>query len=74
VWLAMGVPLLDATRARVELGWAPQFDAAFALTDLIDGMAVGAGTESPALRPRSPLSGRIAAVARGRLPGHAARY
>jgi len=74
IWLAMNAPLLDSTRARVELGWAPQFDALTALTDLIDGLAAGAGTASPALRPRAPLPGRLAALARGRLPGHGEFY
>jgi UDP-glucose 4-epimerase len=74
IWLAMHAPVLDSTRARVELGWAPQYDALTALTDLVDGLATGAGTASPALRPRAPMPGRLAAIARGRLPGHGSRY
>jgi nucleoside-diphosphate-sugar epimerase len=74
VWLARHAPLLDTTRARAELGWTPRYDAVTALTDLIDGMAAGAGTASPALRPRASVPARLAAVARGRLPGHGARY
>jgi nucleoside-diphosphate-sugar epimerase len=74
LWLALRAPLLDATRARVELGWAPQYDALTALTDLIDGLAAGTGTTSPALRPRAPLTDRLVALARGQLPGHGARY
>ena len=66
IWLATHSPLLDSTRARVELGWAPQFDALTALTDLVDGMASGAGTSSPALRPRS--------LTPGTPPGHGSLY
>jgi hypothetical protein len=74
IWLGMRSPLLDATRARAELGWEPQYDALTTLTDLVDGLAAGAGTGSPALRPRAPLPRRMAAAARGRLPGYGTRY
>jgi nucleoside-diphosphate-sugar epimerase len=74
VWLGMKAPLMDASRARTELGWAPRFDAVTALTDLIDGMAAGAGTGSPALRPRAAVPDRLAELARGHLPGHGTRY
>jgi hypothetical protein len=74
VWLGMRSPLLSSARIRTELGWAPRLDAVAALTDLVDGMAIGAGTGSPALRPRAPMRDRLAALARGRLPGYGARY
>jgi nucleoside-diphosphate-sugar epimerase len=74
VWLGLRAPLLDSERARTELGWTPQFDAVTALTDLVDGMATGAGTLSPALRPRAPMPDRLAAIARGRLPGYGTLY
>lgn len=74
VWLGMRSPLLDSTRIRTGLGWRPRYDAVSALTDLVDGMAAGAGTGSPALRPRAPMPDRLAALARGRLPGYGARY
>jgi nucleoside-diphosphate-sugar epimerase len=51
--LAFNVPLLDCTRARAELGWAPKWTANEALTDLLEGVAHHAHTESPPLRPRS---------------------
>lgn len=55
-WLdmALAVPVLDATRIRSELGWAPRRTAADALEDLLEGMAVGQGTGSAPLRPASP--------------------
>jgi nucleoside-diphosphate-sugar epimerase len=74
VWMATQVPLMDTTRARTELGWTPRFDSLTALTDLLEGMAAGAGTTSPALRPRAMLADRVTAAARGRLPGHGTHY
>jgi UDP-glucose 4-epimerase len=49
--LAYGVPLLDASRARRELGWAPRYDAEHALRDIVEGIAEGAGIETPPLDP-----------------------
>ncbi|MDR7385670.1 NAD-dependent epimerase/dehydratase family protein [Promicromonospora iranensis] len=55
-WLdmAMSVPVLDTTRIRTELGWAPRRTAAQAVEELLAGMAVGQGTRSAPLRPASP--------------------
>jgi UDP-glucose 4-epimerase len=50
--LAFDSPLMDTTRARTELGWAPAVSATDALRGLVAGMAGGAGTSSPVLRPR----------------------
>jgi UDP-glucose 4-epimerase len=74
IWMATKVPLIDSARARTELDWVPRFDSLTALTDLIAGMAAGAGTQSPALRPRAAPADRLAALARGNLPGYGARY
>lgn len=54
-WLDMAftVPLLDTTRARDELGWAPQWSSTDALADVIEGVAEEAHTDSPPLRRRS---------------------
>jgi hypothetical protein len=52
VRLATAAPLLSTERAERELGWRPRMDALTALAELIDGMARGAGTPSPPLRPR----------------------
>ncbi|GAA1994993.1 NAD-dependent epimerase/dehydratase family protein [Nakamurella flavida] len=51
--LAFGVPLLDTTRARDVLGWAPTVDARRALGELIEGMRDRDATASPVLRRRS---------------------
>jgi UDP-glucose 4-epimerase len=50
-WLDMGleVPLMDSTRARRELGWAPAASAVEALEDLLAGMREGAGLDTPPL-------------------------
>lgn len=51
--LAAGVPLLDAGRARQELDWRPRWSARAALERIVSGLAEGAGTASPPMRPRS---------------------
>lgn len=51
--LAFSVPLLDCSRARTELGWAPKWTAQEALADLLEGVADSAHTTSPPLRRRS---------------------
>jgi UDP-glucose 4-epimerase len=48
--LALGVPLLDATRAREELGWTPARGALETVTELLHGVADRAGGRTPALR------------------------
>lgn len=53
--LAYGVPLLDTTRARAELGWEPRHDALAALDEVLAGVRSAAATASPVLRPRSVL-------------------
>lgn len=63
--LAFAVPLLDTTRARRELGWAPTVDARTALAQVVDGMADGAATASPVLRPRTVASELVTAARRG---------
>ena len=47
--LALGVPILDTTRARTELGWLPRHSAVEALHDLLMGLREGAGRETPPL-------------------------
>jgi UDP-glucose 4-epimerase len=47
--MALGVPLMDTTRAREELGWTPRRDAGDALRELLEGMAERAGLDTPPL-------------------------
>lgn len=49
------LPLMDSTRARVELGWSPRFTATEAVQEFLSGLAEGAGMATPPLRSR--LSG-----------------
>ncbi|MFN2506654.1 MAG: hypothetical protein ABR540_20990 [Acidimicrobiales bacterium] len=44
-------PLLDTTRARTELGWAPVHSATEALCEFLEGIADGAGGDTPPLAP-----------------------
>jgi UDP-glucose 4-epimerase len=61
-WLDMGlgVPLMDATRARSELGWNPRHSSTDALLELMAGMREGAGLDTPPLQPggAGPLRAR----------------
>ena len=52
-WLdmALGVPLMDTTRARDELGWDPTHTAGDALLELIAAMRRGDGLPTPPLQP-----------------------
>jgi nucleoside-diphosphate-sugar epimerase len=52
-WLDMGlgVPVLDSTRIREELGWRETRDAASTLREWLTGLAEGAGGATPPLEP-----------------------
>lgn len=54
-WLDMGmhVPVMDNSKAKAELGWAPTRSAADALRELLEALAEGRGHASPVLRPRA---------------------
>jgi len=69
--LALGVPLLDSSRAHSELGWAPKIAADDALCELLDGMSRGAGAQTPPLSPRTsgPLRVREFLTGVGRSSG-----
>lgn len=53
-WLDMGMnaPIMDSSRAKHELGWAPERSAADAVTELLEGMIAGIGRDSVPMRPR----------------------
>ncbi len=63
--LALGVPLMDSTRARTELGWTPKRTASEAFLDILGGVREGVGLGTPPLatgtggpaRARELLSG-----------------
>ena len=50
--LLLHSPLLDTTRARTELGWSPVHSATDALAEFVEGVAAGAGDDTPPLAPR----------------------
>jgi nucleoside-diphosphate-sugar epimerase len=47
--LALGVPVMDATRAREELGWTPRVSAIDALAELLQGIPRRSSGDTPAL-------------------------
>jgi nucleoside-diphosphate-sugar epimerase len=49
--LALRSPLMDAGRARAELGWSPRHSATQALEELLAGLREGAGADTPPLDP-----------------------
>ena len=54
--LALGVPIMDTTRARRELGWTPRASAEDALVELLEGLRRRDGMETPPLRWPSPIT------------------
>jgi nucleoside-diphosphate-sugar epimerase len=66
-WLDMGlgVPLMDTSRARDELGWSPRSSATEALLELLDGLRDGAGMDTPPLEPGSAGPLRVREFASG---------
>jgi nucleoside-diphosphate-sugar epimerase len=66
-WLDMGlaVPIMDTTRAREELGWAPTRDAGETLLELLEGMRERAGAPTPPLDPRAGGPLRVREFATG---------
>jgi UDP-glucose 4-epimerase len=51
--MALQTPLLDATRARQELGWEPEHTAEDAIRELLEGLRDDATFPTPPLRKRS---------------------
>ena len=49
--LALGVPIMDTSRAREVLGWQPRRTSVQALEDLLAGIREGAGGPTPPLDP-----------------------
>lgn len=63
--LALGVPLMDVTRAREELGWEPRHTGGEALLELLAGMREGAGVSTPPLSPNTGGPARIREILTG---------
>ncbi len=64
-WLDMGfaLPLLDTSRAELELGWRARTDAVAVLTETVEGMRDRASDRSPVLRPRT-VAGQVGRLVR----------
>lgn len=69
--LALGVPMMDTSRARSELGWEPRASSLEALGDLLRGMRRAEGGPTPPLEPTAGghLRGREVATGVGRTQG-----
>jgi UDP-glucose 4-epimerase len=52
-WLdmALGVPIMDTSRIRTELGWDPRRSSEDALLDLLSGLRERGGADTPPLAP-----------------------
>jgi nucleoside-diphosphate-sugar epimerase len=50
--MALETPLMDSSRARVELGWSAKRSSTDALAELLAGIGEGAGTDTAPLHPR----------------------
>jgi nucleoside-diphosphate-sugar epimerase len=51
--MGFATPLLDSTRARRELGWAPRVDAVTVLSEVVAGMREAASGPTAVLRRRT---------------------
>ncbi len=63
--LGLGVPVMDCTRARAELGWSPRHSAAEAFAELFDGLRERAGIDTPPLAPGTGGPLRLRELATG---------
>jgi nucleoside-diphosphate-sugar epimerase len=63
--LALGVPSMDTSRAREELGWEPSVASLDALEDLLQGMRHAEGGPTPPLEPTAGGPMRAGEVATG---------
>ncbi|HEX2264678.1 MAG TPA: NAD-dependent epimerase/dehydratase family protein [Solirubrobacterales bacterium] len=63
--LALGVPMMDTTRARTELGWEPSVTSLDALDDLLRGLRHAKGAETPPLEPTAGGHARAREISTG---------
>jgi nucleoside-diphosphate-sugar epimerase len=63
--LALGVPMMDMTRARTELNWEPSVTSLDALDELLRGMRNAEGGSTPPLEPTAGGPMRAGEVATG---------
>lgn len=63
--LALGVPMMDTSRAREELGWEPRASSLEALDELLSGMRHAEGAPTPPLEPTAGGPARARELATG---------
>jgi UDP-glucose 4-epimerase len=63
--LALGVPMMDISRAREELGWKPTMSSLEALDDLLAGMRNAEGAPTPPLESTAGGPMRAGEIATG---------
>jgi UDP-glucose 4-epimerase len=63
--MALGVPLMDTTRAREELGWRPTRTSLEALGELLSGLRHADGMPTPPLDPKAGGTARIGELSTG---------
>ena len=66
-WLdmALGVPVMDSSRARNELGWSPAHSSIDALLELLAGINEQSGMPTPPLDPDTAGPGRLGELKSG---------
>jgi nucleoside-diphosphate-sugar epimerase len=66
-WVDMAhhAPVLDSSRAQVELGWRPAYDGTAALAEAVAGMVETGHDATPVLRRRTIGDGLVRAVREG---------
>ncbi|MGN6217412.1 MAG: NAD-dependent epimerase/dehydratase family protein [Solirubrobacterales bacterium] len=63
--LALGVPMMDSSRARGELGWKPSVTSLEALEDLLQGLRHAEGAPTPPLETHAGGPARVRELATG---------
>jgi UDP-glucose 4-epimerase len=63
--LALGVPLMDSSRAARELGWVPAHTSLEALEELLEGLREARGGPTPPLDPKAGGPGRARELTTG---------
>jgi nucleoside-diphosphate-sugar epimerase len=63
--LALGCPVMDVSRAKLELGWEPLTSSLDALGELLYGIRDGAGGHTPPLDPQAGGPARLGELASG---------
>jgi UDP-glucose 4-epimerase len=63
--LALGVPMMDTTRAQTKLGWEPKASSLDSLGDLLKGMRNAEGGPTPPLDPTAGGHARMRELATG---------